>query len=188
MTTVILLNGETCFDTTDAAIACLTDLLGHHPLNRGYELFSGFIEHDARDGSGRWRQGVENAVSFFGDFFDISHFFHLVTNDAAVVERLTGAIAANRQRPDYLRQPPPYLAAKLVITRRRFSTTQGEVLLIYDGQPIDQYGDDIRLNGQGAFEGHDDQYWHEVAQRVLERRHIEAFDRALTAGKRQPPT
>ena len=98
------------------------------------------------------------------------------------------AIAANRQRPNYLRQPPPYDPDKLVIKRKRFSTTQGEVLLTYDGQRIEQYGDTIRLDGRGNYEGHDDHYWHDIAKRDLARRHVEVFDRSMIAREALPPT
>lgn len=61
---------------------------------------------------------------------------------------------------------------KLVIERIRFSTTQGEVKLTYDGRYIAQYGDDYQLretaesNDQERryeWRGRDDAYWQQVA-------------------------
>lgn len=188
MTTIVLSNGHLRTETIEAAIDALIEMLNDHPLNRLFEKYGDFVERDARNLRGEWLEGVENAVSFFGNFFDRSHVFSIVSNDPHHVERLCAAIAANRQRPDYLRQPPPYDPDKLVIERKRFSTTQGEVLLTYDGQRIEQYGDTIRLAGRGNYEGHDDHYWHDIAKRDLARRHVEDFDRSMTASEALPPT
>lgn len=181
MTTIILSNGHHRADSTEAALDTLLDVLAHHPLDRLFEQHGDFVERDARNLRGEWLEGVENAVSFFGNFSGLSHVFSIVSNDAGVVDRLASAIAQNRQRPDYLRQPPPYDRHKLVIDRKRFSTTQGEVLLTYDGERIEQYGDSIRPDGRGGYSGHDDHYWHQVARRDLARRHVEAFDREVLA-------
>lgn len=186
MTTIILSNGHYRTDDIEAGLEKLLELLAYQPLNRAFEKFGGFIEHDARGLRGQWLEGVENAVNFFGGFLNRSHIFCIVTNEPDMVKRLTDAISTNRQRPDYLRQPPPYYPDKLVIERKRFSVTQGEVLLTYDGQRIEQYGDRIRLDGSGGYVGHDDDHWHEVAERALERRHVEAFERALIAQDKPP--
>ena len=179
MTTVIPINGHLKTDDWKTSLERLVEIIDSHPLNRAYEKIGGFIEHDARNLRKEWLEGVENAVSFFGNFADISHVFHVVSNDAPVVERLTAAIAANRLTPAYLRQPPPYYAEKLVIARRRISETRGEVLLSYDGRPIEQCADWIRPDGSGGRDGSDDSHWHDVARNVLERRHLEDFDRGL---------
>ena len=184
MTTIVLSNGHLRTETADAAIDALIEILRDHPLNRLFEKYGDFVERDARNLRGEWLEGVENAVSFFGNFFDRSHIFSIVSNDPDHVDRLCAAIAAKRQRADYLRQPPPYDSDKLVIERKRFSVTQGEVLLTYNGQRIEQYGDTIRLNGRGDYDGHDDHYWHGIAKRDLARRHVEAFDRSRTASER----
>lgn len=184
MTTIILSNGHFRADSPEAALEKLLEIVAAHPLDRRFERHGGFIEHDARNLRGEWLEGIENAVSFFGNFFNLAHVFSIVTNDSNVVARLSAAIFANKERADYLRQPPPYEPEKLVIERKRFSTTQGEVLLIYDGQPIAQYGDDFRMDGRGRWGGRDDSYWHRIARRDLERRHIEAFDQRAHASHR----
>lgn len=67
-----------------------------------------------------------------------------------------------------------YDPAKLTIARKRFSTTQGEVELVYDGQRIEQYGDTIALSPDGQWRGLPDAYWHGVAARWHGRREGDA--------------
>ena len=47
------------------------------------------------------------ALQFWGNFYAISHVFHVITRDASLIERLTRAIRSNQERPDYLAQPVP---------------------------------------------------------------------------------
>jgi hypothetical protein len=68
-----------------------------------------------------------------------------------------------------VREQAPYQPEKLAIERKRFSVTQGEVLLTYDGERIEQYGDKIELCG-GQWQGIPDAQGHEVAQRTLAQR------------------
>lgn len=56
-------------------------------------------------------------------------------------------------------------AASVKITRKRFSVTQGEVLVEYAGVRIEQYGDKIEMRGDGTFAGLDDAAWIAVARR-----------------------
>lgn len=59
----------------------------------------------------------------------------------------------------------PFNPEKVTITRKRFSTTQGEVLVEYDGTRIEQYGDHIAMDANGEYHGCDDATWMEVAER-----------------------
>lgn len=172
--TVVHSNGRGRIDLGETALDTLLEMLATYPLDRSFERFGDFIERDVRDMRGEWLDGIEGAVLFFGNFATYSHVFRITTNDPATIERLSSAIAANKLRSDYLRQPPPYYPEKLVIERKRFSTTQGEVLLTYDGKRIEQYGDQIELRG-GEWRGRDDAIWHDVAKRDLARRHVAAF-------------
>jgi len=52
----------------------------------------------------------------------------------------------------------------VTIERKRFSVTQGEVLVSYDGKKIAQFGDDIRLGENGEWETLPDSHWIEVAR------------------------
>lgn len=56
-------------------------------------------------------------------------------------------------------------AAKVTITRKRFSTTQGETLIEYNGQRIEQYGDDPKLCKDGQYRQRDDAFWIGIARR-----------------------
>ena len=62
----------------------------------------------------------------------------------------------------------PYNPDLLRIKRSQPSTTQGEVVLFYNGRKIERYGDTIRRNDLGEYRGHPDEYWHDVARRALE--------------------
>jgi hypothetical protein len=190
MATIIRSVGAGKITDTKAAIDVLCDALATYPLDRTFEGYGDFITRDARNLRGDWLEGIERAVGFFGNFHGYSLVFNVTTDDAEIVERLSSAIEANKARPDYLRQPPPYNPGKLQIERIRFSTTQGEVLLTYDGQRIEQYGDKIELRGS-EWRGLEDREWHNVARRVLAERHVAAFDRELrqvSAADRSEPT
>ncbi|MBY3055054.1 hypothetical protein HF263_03040 [Rhizobium leguminosarum] len=76
-------------------------------------------------------------------------------------------------------QVAPFDAAKVTITRKRFSATQGEVLVEYDGKRLEQYGDNIKLARTGAWEGEPDAYWIAVAER-------EAVARGLASAPIEP--
>ncbi|MDX3911033.1 MAG: hypothetical protein QHC67_14610 [Sphingobium sp.] len=54
--------------------------------------------------------------------------------------------------------------ALVTIEPRRFSVTQSEVLVSYNGQRIEQYGDSIRLV-EREWQGHTDAFWMAVAYR-----------------------
>jgi hypothetical protein len=58
----------------------------------------------------------------------------------------------------------PFDPALVTIEPKRFSVTQGEVLLSYDGQRIEQYGDSIKLIGRD-YKGIPDAVWMAVAYR-----------------------
>ncbi|MGP9804045.1 hypothetical protein [Paracoccus sp. NSM] len=59
----------------------------------------------------------------------------------------------------------PFQPAKVEITRKRFSVTQGEVLVAYAGHRIEQYGDNIAMNEAGKWRGQPDEVWQGVAER-----------------------
>jgi hypothetical protein len=71
----------------------LLKALDEYALDRAFEAFGNFVEP------------LENgAISFFGNFQELSHVFHIVTTDEKLIARLTSAIRANQQRADYLSQ------------------------------------------------------------------------------------
>lgn len=78
-------------------IEALFDRLATDPLDRTFEpdCYGNFVfqcEDDRR-------------TNFFGNFHTYSHVFNIATDDPDLIARLTAAIRANQQRPDYLGQP-----------------------------------------------------------------------------------
>jgi hypothetical protein len=71
------------------------------------------------------------------------------------------------------RVAPVFDPALVRIERKRFSTTQGEVLVEYAGQRIEQYGDAIALR-DGEWRGYSDEFLMNVARR-------EAIERGLAS-------
>lgn len=69
--------------------------------------------------------------------------------------------------------PAAFDPALVTITRKRFSVTQGEVLIEYAGQRIEQYGDAIALR-DGEWRGYSDDFLMNVAKR-------EAIERGLAS-------
>lgn len=59
----------------------------------------------------------------------------------------------------------PFDPALVRIERKRFSTTQGEVEVFYDGQRVEQWFDDIQLKPTGAWEGYSDAFWIAAARK-----------------------
>lgn len=54
----------------------------------------------------------------------------------------------------------------VTIARTRFSTTQGEVTLYYDGKKLERFGDTIKLR-DGGWHGLTDAEWIDVARRFV---------------------
>ncbi len=86
-------------------IEALIATLAEHPLDRTFEpeQYGNFIITDPVNMRGEALL-PPGGVSFFGNFFTLSHVFNIDVTDAATIERLTVAIRANQQRPDYLAQ------------------------------------------------------------------------------------
>ena len=95
--TTIASNGSRWYGEEVGPVDQLLAALAEHPLARHFEVYGNFIfPHEE---AGR--------VEFWGNFYAISHVFHVITRDASLIERLTKAIRANQERPDYLAQPVP---------------------------------------------------------------------------------
>lgn len=95
--TTIASNGSRWYGEEVGPVDQLLAALAEHPLARRFEVYGNFIfPHEE---AGR--------VEFWGNFYAISHVFHVITRDASLIERLTKAIRANQERPDYLAQPLP---------------------------------------------------------------------------------
>ena len=66
---------------------------------------------------------------------------------------------------------PPFDPAFVAIERKRFSVTQGEVLVFYNGHRIEQYGDKISLCID-EWKGYPDAHWIALAYREAIARHL----------------
>lgn len=77
-------------------------LLATERLDPRFERYGDFIEVDpvsAKTGKPIYEAG---AVSFWGNFLNVSHVFHIITTDTAEIAVLTDAIRANQAREDYI--------------------------------------------------------------------------------------
>lgn len=174
--TVIRVNDVQTSDPRNTEIDTILSLLDRFSLDRAYELKGGFIQNNACDGEGNWLDGVVNACRFFGDFIGYTRSFSITTNDPALIDRLARAIHKNRLGEGYKRQTPPYDETKLVIDRKRFAPTNGEVALYYEGQFLGWFDDHISptITEDGcSWHGMDDGYWHYKAKRELSQRHYD---------------
>lgn len=95
--TTIECNGSRWYGEEVGHIDQLFAALAEHPLSRRFEVYGNFIFPNAE----------ASRVEFWGNFYTVSHVFHVITSDAALAERLTEAIRSNQERPDYLAQPVP---------------------------------------------------------------------------------
>lgn len=158
-------------------IEALFDRLLTHTLDRTFEAYGNFVtrgeEIEAKHGKG--------AVSFFGNFFDYSHVFHIITDDIDLIAHLTAAIEINKTKTSYIEQCPPFDRSLFSIETHRFSTTQGEVSLFYDGEKLGRFGDDYKIGGNGQFSGRSLSYWEDAAKRILQERHVEAVRKQRAA-------
>lgn len=105
LNTYINSNGSRWYGEAPATIEDLLNVLKIKTLDRWFELHGNFI-----------LEGDEGTTRFFGNFFDVSHVFHIITNDPEVVERLTTAIRTNQQKPEYLAQDAP---TRAVISKKK---------------------------------------------------------------------
>ncbi|EHK77705.1 hypothetical protein SM0020_12295 [Sinorhizobium meliloti CCNWSX0020] len=170
MTTIIRSNGGGLAQPIEA----LFDRLLTHTLDRTFEAYGNFIMRD------EWveTQHGKGAASFFGNFYDYSHVFNIITDDAELIERLTAAIEANKAKSSYIEQCPPFDGRLFRIETHRFSVTQGEVSLFYDGECLGRYGDDYKIGGDGQYRGRPLRYWEDAAKKILRERHLASLQQA----------
>lgn len=124
----IVNNGSRWAGEAPAPLEELFAVLAERPLDRTFEAFGNFITGECRgcvpvgfdpDGSQVYKDigpiypEAPTAVRFWGNFYDYSHVFQVDTDEPEIITRLTTAIRANQQRPDYLSQPHPRHERKL---------------------------------------------------------------------------
>ena len=165
-------------------IEALFERLNTDTLDRMFEAFGDFIMPAPVNMRGELMTGPDG-VLFFGNFATYSHVFNVLTDDADLIERLSAAILANKKRPEYLAQPPYFDGRKFAIKEHRRSTTQGEVELIYDGESIGRFGDQIELNGRGQWVGRSPQFWTDTARRFMAELHTAKLAKEAKAESRK---
>src|SRR5690349_17466719 len=104
MQTEIISNGSTWGGQDPFPVEKLFERLASDPLDRIFESYGNFIEVDPVNSRGEALL-PKGGVCFSGNFLTYSHVFDVRTTDPVLIERLTAAIRANQQRPDYLAQP-----------------------------------------------------------------------------------
>jgi hypothetical protein len=106
--TTITSNGSKWAGEEPDTIETLLEVLAEHPLDRRFEVYGNFIQKNPRlaNGWGRVSDNPETRI-FWGNFFTVSHVFHIETTDRELITRLTLAIRRNQARADYLSQDKP---------------------------------------------------------------------------------
>lgn len=107
MTTTVHSLGSKWYGEEADPIESLFGVLTKHALSRVFERFGNFVS-----------QLEDGRTSFFGNFHGISCAFHITSDDADFIARLTQAIRDNQRRADYLSQPEPIDYGVVVDARR----------------------------------------------------------------------
>lgn len=117
---LIISNGSKWGGEDPDPIGALLGRLETHTLDPSFEEYGNFasvahgaIHHRGYDDNGEWTERWEDtgpiyadapyAVNFFGNFFDLSGGFNIVTDDPEIVETLLAAIRTNQATPAYQR-------------------------------------------------------------------------------------
>jgi len=88
--TKVLANGSTWHGEQPLPLAELYARLRENTLDPRFENYGNFIMHRKDDG-----------VRFWGNFFDVSHVFDVVTNDPGIISTLCFAIRDNQDSVRY---------------------------------------------------------------------------------------
>lgn len=102
-TTPIWMKDQKCKDKVKALLM----VLNHYTLDPVFLNYGGFYSKiEARNHSPQYRteatkKEVEGFYKFSGNFFDLSYYFDIETNDKAVIETLKAAIDKNKNSPEF---------------------------------------------------------------------------------------
>lgn len=114
--TVVVSNGSKWAGQAPDPISMLEERLATEPLDPRWEHYGQFVAQATVEQAKHYR--VRRGTVFFGNFLLLSATFQVITNDAALVERLKALIAANMQRADYVAARTVVLAACNCVTCR----------------------------------------------------------------------
>ena len=103
MTTTIHSNGSKWAGEAPDSIEKLLDVLGSNVLNRLFENGKGHPFISVCKAREKW--ALPGVIRFHGNFLNLSHVFSIDTDESALAGKLTEAIYANMERPDYQSQP-----------------------------------------------------------------------------------
>lgn len=170
-TTIQCANARFFKGEAESDLAGLLHNLSTYTLDRTFEAFGNFIDDDARNERDEPLHS-DGSVRFWGNFAGVSCVFLVVSDEPEVIAAMTQAIRANQATESYLDQPPYFDSRKLQIVEHKFSETQGEVELIYDGRRLGQYGETYTI-APGGWRGRGGQFWAHSARGILAGEHAE---------------
>ena len=104
-------NGSKWYGEQPASIDDLIAALERHPLDPRFERNGNFIykPFHPKSEDGNLVDDLDRplhpdhpgALSFFGNFYGVSHVFNITTDQPEIIEQLTAAIRANQATPAY---------------------------------------------------------------------------------------
>jgi hypothetical protein len=89
----IISNGSKWADDPPDEIETLLKRLEEYTLDPTFERYGNFIFSP--------ETGDDWTLEFFGNFFDFSHVFSIITNETEIIEKLTTAIRKNQASEKY---------------------------------------------------------------------------------------
>lgn len=134
MSTVIMKTHGGNFESKDAYISQLLEMLANYPLRRDFENCVTRGRNPFYDPSPKWvthgeswnKDGTktyyvsplpDGVWSFSGNFYNYSFAFSVLTDETELIESLRSAIDKNMKRPDYKSQPKQKPAKYQTVTQ-----------------------------------------------------------------------
>jgi hypothetical protein len=99
--TEIKSNGSKWYGESPDTIDQLIDVLNKHALDPTFENYGNFINEYSPQQWTDSNKNLKGCISFFGNFYTLSHVFNIITNDPVVIDKLTKAIRANQATEAY---------------------------------------------------------------------------------------
>jgi hypothetical protein len=75
--------------------------LENYTLDPVFEMYGNFIDPDPEWLDDEVAAKYAGCTSIFGNFLDYSHAFRMVTDDEALIARITASVVKNKRRPEY---------------------------------------------------------------------------------------
>lgn len=75
--------------------------LAEHTLDPVYERYGNFVNRNPKWLHEEGARKYGGCTTIFGNFLNFSHAFYLITDDEALISRLSEAIDRNKARPEY---------------------------------------------------------------------------------------